>query len=172
MPQLGEQHVHVLWGEVRQPQHRPVVVDEAVGSEVVLGEPTAERVIAVQAPPGIYEKFGGSAENDPQPARVALKAVVDYPKDLLVVAVARRGVGELVEIDHLVEANDHNGESCKAHEPAEQLERVVKVRVIDDCPYAKGVAGICLRCELATQPPDSIRLQVVVSGAIRPPVAS
>ena len=168
--QPGEQDVEVLRGQVLQSQDGPGVVDQPRSGEGVLGQSGLQRLVAVQAAAGVQEEVRGTSEQEPQVGGAALKAVVDDPQDLLVVGVARLGVGQLVQVDHLVQANEQTGEPGHGHEPGEQLELVVEVRVVDDRAYPERGPGIGAGAVLPAQPAHRVGLELVVAGVVPGPV--
>ena len=107
---------------------------------------------------------------NPMPAAEPCRRVVEDPQDLLVVRVARLAVGELVEVDHLVQADQQPVEPGQPDEPRQQLELVVEVGVVDDGAHAEGGAGVGAGGELAAQPADRVGLQLLVAGVVALPV--
>ncbi|MGC4107221.1 MAG: hypothetical protein QM753_12935, partial [Thermomicrobiales bacterium] len=92
-------------------------------------------------------------------------------QDLLVVRVAGLGVGELVEVHHLVHHHEQAAEPRQPHEAGEQFQHVVDIAIVDDGAHAKRVAGIRARAELATQPAHGVALQLLVASIVPLPVA-
>ena len=104
--------------------------------------------------------------------RAALKHVVQDAQDLLVVGVASLGGGELEEVHHLVQPDEQALVARRPDELRHQLEVVVDVRVVHDPTHPERAAGVGAGGELAAQPAQAGRLQVLVPGLVGLPVAA
>jgi hypothetical protein len=100
----------------------------------------------------------------------ALEAVVDDAQDLLVVGGTGLCRGQLVEVDHLVQAHQQSAVTRHAHEAGQQLELVVEVRVVHDGAHAERGAGFGLGGELTAQPAHRVDLELFVAGVVAAPV--
>src|SRR6266536_2641751 len=170
VPQLGQQHEHVLRGQVRQPEHGSGVIDPVGRGEGVVGQPGRQRRVREQAAPRVEQELGRTAEQEPQLRGAALQAVVDDPQDLLVVGVPGGRTGELVEVDHLVDADQQPAEAGEPDEARHQLEVVVDGGVVDDRPHAEGGPRVHPAGELATQPAHRVGTQPFVAAVVAAPV--
>jgi hypothetical protein len=74
----------------------------------------------------------------------ALQRVVQDAQDLLVVRIAGLRVGQLVEIDEFVQADQQAAEAGQPHESRHQLELVIDRGVVDDGAHAERLPGIGL----------------------------
>ena len=124
VPQLRQQHVRVLRRQVGQPQHRSGGVGEPGSGEGVLRQPRGQRRVGEQAAAGVQQEVRGAAEEETQvgalPCRLSLR----------IAGSARSwrsclGAGELVQVDHLVQADQQAVVAGQPDEPGHQLELVV-----------------------------------------------
>ena len=100
---------------------------------------------------------------------LALQRVVIHLQDLLVVVLAGDGVGDLVQIDQLVDEDEHAAVSGSGEKAREQLDVVVPGVVIDDGAYPQFRSGLRLGAVLAAQPFDGAAFCLVIAlGTGRP----
>src|SRR5690606_13846156 len=109
------------------------------------------------------EKLGGTTQHKTKPLSGTLQGVIEDTQNLLVVSVASLGVGELVQVHQLIETYRQSATAGQPNESREQLELIVDRRIVDDGSHTQCGAGICPGSELATQPADSIRLELLVA---------
>ena len=93
---------------------------------------------------------------------LALERVVVHGEDLLVVVLARGGVGDLVEVHELVDEHDEALVAGPHEELGEELEVLVPGVVGDAGVDAQLAARLGLGAELAAQPLDDGRLALLV----------
>ncbi len=129
-----------------------------------------QRLIAVKALSGVEQELGRAPQQKSQTLGGSLKTVVQNTQDLFVVRVPRSGVCELVKIHELVPADDGAGKSSQPHEPRQQFQLIVDVRIIDDRSHTEGGACISPRRELTTQPSHGVRFQRLVAGVMAFPI--
>ena len=140
--------------------------------EPVRREPRGQRRVREQPAPRIHQELGRAAEQEADVLRAALRGVVDDPKHLLVVGAADRRSGDLVQVDHLVQADQQPGEAGQPHEARHQLEVIVEGRVVDDRPHAERGPGVDPAGELPAQPAHRVGPQPFVAAVVATPVGA
>ena len=94
--------------------------------------------------------------------RLALEGVVVHGENLLVVVLARDGVGNLEEVHELVDEHEQALVAGTGEELGEKLEVVVPVVIRDDDVDAQLGLGLGLGAEFAAQPAQRRALALLV----------
>ena len=113
---------------------------------------------------------GVPPNSHPEPSGVSLQAVVHDAQDLLIIAVAGDGIRQLVQVDHLIEADKQPCKPSQADKSGHQLQRVVDAGIVDDGADTQGSPGVGPGSELAAKPADGIRHELVVTALVAIPV--
>ena len=137
-------------------------VHQALAGEPSLRQAAAQGLVAVDAAAAVLDRLRRAAHDDAQVARFALEGVVVHGEDLLVVVLACDGVGDLVEVDQLVDEHEQPLVAGAPQEAREQLEVVVPVVVGDDHVDAELGARFGLGAVLAAQPLGDVGLGLLV----------
>ncbi len=170
MAKLAQQDVEILRGEIRQSKDRSGIVNKPVSREGVFRQARLQRRIRIEAAARIQQEIGRAAEQETQAAHRALRAVVDDAQDLLIVGVPRLGVGQLVEVDHFIQADEQPAEADKPDETGHQLQVIVDIAVVDDGANAQRLPRIGPGEVLSAQPADRVGFQLLVPGIVTLPV--
>src|SRR5690606_30335044 len=163
MTQFLQQHVEILRRQTGEAYDRTGKIYQPGLGEVVFRQTRLQSRIAVEAAASIHEKLGGTTQNNTKPLSGTLEGGTEDTQNQRVVSVASLGEGELVRVQQLIETYHQSAKAGQPNESREQLELIVDRRIVDDGSHTQCGAGICPGSELATQPADSIRLELLVA---------
>src|SRR5690606_6265485 len=163
MTQFLQQHVEILRCQTSEAYDRAGQIYQPGLGEVIFSQTRLQRRIAVEAAARIHKKFGCTAQHKTKPLSRALQGVIEDTKNLLVVSVTSLGVGKFVQVHQLIETYHQPAKAGQPNKSSKQLELIVDRRIVDDGSHPQCGAGICLGSELATQPADSIGLELLVT---------
>ncbi len=96
----------------------------------------------------------------------ALQGIVVHGQELLVVVLARDGIGDLRDVHQLVNHDHEAGIARLAEEGGEDLQVIVPVIVGDDDGDAQVLPGLALRGVFATEPLHDLRFRQVVARKV------
>ena len=154
--QLLCQDEELLVGERLQVNDGSEHVRHVLAGKATLGQAAAQGLVAKDAATAVLYGLGRSSHDDAQVLRLSLERVVIHGEDLLVVVLARDGVGDFVQVDQLVDHDEH-ALVARTHQKArQQLDVVVPVIVSDDGAVAQLRLCLGLGAVLSAQPLDHV----------------
>ena len=160
--ELLHKHEQLLRGQRLELDDGGKHVHMALAGKTPLSQTAAQRLVAVEAAAAVLHALGRAAHDDAQVARAALECVVVHGENLLVVVLARHGVGNLVQVHELVDKHNQARVARALEEARKQLDVVVPVVVANHDVHAQVGLGLGTGAVLAAEPPYDIGLRLVV----------
>ena len=152
LPQLLYEHQQLLVSEGVQADDGCQHVAHVLAGKAPLRQAAAQSLVAKDAAAAVLDGGRRAAHDDAQMVRLALQGVVVHRENLLVVVLARDGVGDLVEVHQLIDKHEHALVAAQHQETRKQLDVVVPVVIADDRRASQVGAGLALGAVLAAQP--------------------
>src|SRR5689334_4067373 len=116
MAQLLKQHIEVFGGEAGQANNWARQIHQPCFSKRVLGQARLQGWVAKQTSASVHQELRGATQDESKPLSRSLQRIIEDAQDLLVVGIACLRVGQLVEVDQLVEADHQAAKTCEPDE--------------------------------------------------------
>src|ERR1035441_3766761 len=128
--------------------------------------------MAPETPAGVRQKLRGAAERKSEPNGESLQTIIQDAQNLFVVGVPRLGVGQLIQIDQLIEEHEHSIEPSMSREARHQFQVVVDGGIVDDGSHAERVPCLRASAELTSKPSDGVGIELLFSDRKSTPLNS
>ena len=135
--------------------------------EAVLRETRLKCRIAVEATPGVHQELRRATQQKAYARRATLQHIIQDPENLLVVRVSGLGMGQLVEVDHLIQQHEQAAIAGEAHERSIELQVIVDALVIDDVADPQRRPCFGSRAVFRPQPAQRRRFLCLVTLVVR-----
>ena len=150
--ELFDEHQQLLVGERLQADDGREHVFEIIARKTALSETAAQGLVGEHAAAAVFDGGWRAAHDHAQVLCFTLERVVVHGQDLLVVVLARDGVGNLIQIHKFVDEHQHALVSAADQKACNELNVVVPVVVADDGRGAQLGARLALGAVLAADP--------------------
>ena len=150
--ELFDQHQQLLIGERLQADDGREHVFEVLARKTALSETAAQGLVGKDAAASVFDRGWRAAHDHAHVLCLALQRVVVHGQDLLVVVLARDGVGNLVQVYELVDEHQHALVATADQKACDELDVVIPVVVADDGRGAQLGACLALGAVLAANP--------------------
>ena len=127
-----DEHQQLLIGEWLQTNDGREHVLKVLARKTALSESAAQGLVGEHAAATVLDGGWRATHDHAQVLRLALERVVVHGQDLLVVVLARNGVGNLIQIHELVDEHQHALVATANQKTRDEFDVVVPVIVADD----------------------------------------